>query len=135
MFCKNCGAEIPDDSKHCKECGFKLVEDTSNDIIIKKDFNNLDGKNKNQFKATGKNNVIYDLDAPDVKEAIANGAKVNYLGKEKIHSQIVRIITILVGLIVGTIIFPVLGTIIGAAIGYWISKEEKDAYFLEYPDN
>lgn len=27
MFCKECGAEIPDDSKHCSECGAKLVED------------------------------------------------------------------------------------------------------------
>lgn len=30
MFCKECGAEIPDDSKHCKECGASLVEDSSN---------------------------------------------------------------------------------------------------------
>lgn len=25
MFCKECGVEIPDDSKHCPECGAKLV--------------------------------------------------------------------------------------------------------------
>lgn len=29
MFCKECGAEIPDDSKHCKECGANLIEDES----------------------------------------------------------------------------------------------------------
>lgn len=27
MFCKECGAEIPDGSKHCSECGAKLVDD------------------------------------------------------------------------------------------------------------
>ena len=27
MFCKECGAEIPDNSKHCSECGAKLVDD------------------------------------------------------------------------------------------------------------
>lgn len=135
MFCKNCGAEIPDDSKHCKECGVKLVEDTSNTIIAKNDSNNLNDINKNQLKTTDKNNIIYDLDAPDVKQAIANGAKVNYLGKEKIHSQIVRIITILVCLIVGTVILPIIGSIIGAGIGYWISKEERDMYYLEYPED
>ena len=27
MFCKECGAEIPDNSKHCPECGAKLVDD------------------------------------------------------------------------------------------------------------
>lgn len=78
-----------------------------------------------------KKNIIYDLDTPEVKEAIANGAKVNYLGKEKIHSQTVRIITILVGLAIGTIIMPIIGTIIGGAIGYWIAKEERDMYFLD----
>lgn len=26
MYCKECGAEIPDDSKHCKECGAKLID-------------------------------------------------------------------------------------------------------------
>lgn len=29
MFCKECGAEIPDDSKHCKECGANLSEESS----------------------------------------------------------------------------------------------------------
>ena len=28
MFCKECGAEIPDDAKHCPDCGAKLVNDT-----------------------------------------------------------------------------------------------------------
>lgn len=28
MFCKECGAEIPDDAKHCNKCGAKLVDDT-----------------------------------------------------------------------------------------------------------
>lgn len=27
MFCRECGAEIPDGSKHCGECGAKLVDD------------------------------------------------------------------------------------------------------------
>lgn len=27
MFCKECGAEIPDDAKHCPECGAKLVNE------------------------------------------------------------------------------------------------------------
>ena len=27
MFCKECGAEIPDGSKHCSECGAKLAND------------------------------------------------------------------------------------------------------------
>lgn len=58
MFCKNCGAEIPDDSKHCKECGVKLVEDTSNTIIAKIDSNNLNDKNKNQLKTTDKT-ILY----------------------------------------------------------------------------
>ena len=130
MYCKECGAEIPDDSKHCKECGAKLIEDS----------NGLDVANikKNVLKNSGnkydKEKIIYDIDAPEVKEAIANGAKLNYLGKEKIHGQGLRILTILIGLIIGTIIYPVLGSIIGAGIGYWIAKEERDMYFLEYPE-
>lgn len=27
MFCKECGAEIPNDAKFCKECGAKIVND------------------------------------------------------------------------------------------------------------
>lgn len=30
MFCKECGAEIPDDTKHCSECGASLVDDSIN---------------------------------------------------------------------------------------------------------
>ena len=30
MYCKNCGEQIPDDSKFCKYCGYSLKEDNSN---------------------------------------------------------------------------------------------------------
>ena len=130
MYCKECGAEIPDDSKHCKECGAKLFED-SNDLDV---VNSKKNELQNSEKKSDKERIIYDIDAPEVKEAIANGAKLNYLGKEKIHGQALRIITILIGLIIGTVLWPIIGSIIGAGIGYWIGKEERDVYFLEYPE-
>lgn len=34
MFCEKCGAEIPDDSKHCKECGANLVGDSSKGVNV-----------------------------------------------------------------------------------------------------
>lgn len=37
MFCKECGAEIPDDSKHCKECGANLSEESSIEIKAQKE--------------------------------------------------------------------------------------------------
>ena len=130
MYCKECGAEIPDDSKHCKECGAKLLEDSNDLDVVNDEKNELQNLNKKYDEKK----IIYDVDAPEVKEAIANGAKLNYLGKEKIHGQALRIITILIGLIIGTVIFPIIGSIIGAGIGYWIAKEERDMYFLEYPE-
>lgn len=129
MYCKECGAEIPDDSKHCKECGAKLFEDSNDLDVVNSKKNELQNSEKNN----GKKEIIYDIDAPEVKKAIANGAKLNYLGKEKIHGQVLRIIVILICLIIGTVIFPILGSIIGAGIGYWLGKEERDMYFLEYP--
>ena len=29
MFCKSCGAKIPDDSKFCKECGARCAEESA----------------------------------------------------------------------------------------------------------
>ena len=130
MFCKECGAEIPDDSKHCKECGTKLFEDSNDLDVVNSKKNELQNSEKNN----GKKEIIYDIDAPEVKKAIANGAKLNYLGKEKIHGQVLRIIVILIGLIIGTVLLPIIGSIIGAGIGYWLGKEERDVYFLEYPE-
>lgn len=49
MFCKECGAEIPDGSKHCSECGAKLVNDSVNvdkDVVKKESFVR---KNKKAF--------------------------------------------------------------------------------------
>ena len=34
MFCEKCGAEISDDSKHWKECGANLVEDSSKRVNV-----------------------------------------------------------------------------------------------------
>ena len=130
MFCKECGAEIPDDSKHCKECGTKLFEDSNGLDVVNSKKNEL----QNSEKKNGKKEIVYDIDAPEVKKAIANGAKLNYLGKEKIHGQVLRIIVILIGLIIGTVLLPIIGSIIGAGIGYWLGKEERDVYFLEYPE-
>lgn len=36
MFCPECGAEIPDDSKHCKECGANLTEKESKETPAQK---------------------------------------------------------------------------------------------------
>ena len=36
MFCEKCGAEIPDDSKHCKECGAKITTKPSTEIPAQK---------------------------------------------------------------------------------------------------
>lgn len=55
MFCEKCGAEIPDDSKHCKECGANLVGDSSKEDTAQKKENNvqkngiLEGSNKKWF--------------------------------------------------------------------------------------
>ena len=46
MFCKECGAEIPDDSKHCKECGANLSEESSNEVNAPKKKGILEGSNK-----------------------------------------------------------------------------------------
>lgn len=46
MFCKECGAEIPDDSKHCKECGADLSEESSNEVIAQEKKGILEGSNK-----------------------------------------------------------------------------------------
>ena len=37
MFCEKCGAEIPDDSKHCKECGAEL---TTKGVAVRKSESN-----------------------------------------------------------------------------------------------
>lgn len=34
MFCRECGAEIPDDSKHCTECGAKLVDEPQSNNTV-----------------------------------------------------------------------------------------------------
>lgn len=34
MFCRECGAEIPDGSKHCPHCGAKLVDDTQSNNAV-----------------------------------------------------------------------------------------------------
>ena len=36
MFCPECGAEIPDDSKHCKECGANLNENAQKEVKTEK---------------------------------------------------------------------------------------------------
>lgn len=38
MFCKECGAEIPDDSKHCRECGANLsTEAPKKDVVVQEE--------------------------------------------------------------------------------------------------
>ena len=37
MFCKECGAEIEDNSKHCPECGAKLSNDSANELEVLKE--------------------------------------------------------------------------------------------------
>ena len=32
MFCKNCGAQVPDGTKFCPECGTELTSQTTNDV-------------------------------------------------------------------------------------------------------
>ena len=49
MFCKECGAEIPDDSKHCSECGAKLVNDAPVVETKKEEKESFFNKNKNMF--------------------------------------------------------------------------------------
>ena len=46
MFCKECGAEIPDDSKHCKECGANLSEESSKEVTVQKKKGILEGSNR-----------------------------------------------------------------------------------------
>lgn len=106
-----------EDSKHCKECGAK----DSNSLDVTKIKKNVLQNSDNKYD---KEKIIYDMDAPEVKEAISDGAKLKYLGKEKVHGRDFRIIIILIGLIIGNNIYPVLGSIICAGIGYWIGKRE-----------
>lgn len=49
MFCKECGAEIPDNSKHCPECGAKLVNDAPVVETKKEEKESFFGKNKKKL--------------------------------------------------------------------------------------
>ena len=53
MFCKECGAEIPDDSKHCSECGAKLVNDAPVVETKKEEKESFFKKNKKKVLVCG----------------------------------------------------------------------------------
>lgn len=72
-----------------------------------------------------------ELNKPEIKALIAEGATVTYLGEEKVYAQWIRILTTLIGFAIGTAIYPLIGSLIGAVVGYWIANDKREQYLLK----
>ena len=61
MFCKNCGTQLPDDSKFCSNCGYKTEDANSNESIESIEIDNNQVEAEREFNNPSSTNCLKEV--------------------------------------------------------------------------